>query len=374
MSGGRVRPTQHGRIAIVIAALVLLVGLVRGINLLSLFGFTIVATLLFNMLLALRQTAGLSLQRRVPHPLSVGQRTVLEGRLTGTTGRKRLNLLIVDRGPTPALVALVPRLAGRETAEVRSEWVPSRRGRQRIGPVVVVGRYPFGLIEHRVELLPAQEVIVWPALGEIERGRLMRYLERCQTRQLARRARPERTAQQEIYGLRPFRAGDSPRLIHWRTSARRGELMVREYEDIPPDSLAVILDATAPGTPAQLEQAISFVATLCWEWCRRRGDRLVLGVVGKEVSLLAGATGPELGEGLLDLLAVVEPAGQEHVGEFLRLLGREVAPGSGVLLVSAGPSGLEAVLRRERGLSVLALTAAGLANLDGYTKPEAGRS
>jgi uncharacterized protein (DUF58 family) len=371
MSARRVRPTRLGSLVLATAGIMLLVGLVKSINLLTLLGFVIVATLLFNLRQALKQTASLLFQRRVPRPLVVGQEVVLEGRLTGRGGQ-RLDLLLVDEGIE--LVALVPILARGAMEEVRPVWVPVQRGRQRLGPVLVAGSYPFGLIEARRELLASEEAIVWPALGEIERGRLMRYLERCQTRQTVRqRSRPERTAQQEFHGLRLFRAGDSPRLIHWRTSARRGELMVREYEDIPPDSLAVILDATSPGTPEELERAVSFAATLCWEWCRRRGDRLVLGIVGAEVAVVSGATGPELGADLLDLLAVVQPSGCERVGEFLRLLGREVGPGSGALLVSGGPSELEATLRRERGLTVLTLPAAGLANLDGYREPETGR-
>jgi len=61
-----------------------------------------------------------------------------------------------------------------------------------------------------------------------------------------RRPRVHPTAQAEIHGVRSYRSGDNPRLIHWRTSARRGELMVRELEDVPSDNLLVIVDPTHP--------------------------------------------------------------------------------------------------------------------------------
>lgn len=367
------RPTRLGYLVLGVAGLVLLVGLVKAINLLTLLGFLLVATLALNALLVRRQTGGLVFQRRIPRPLIAGQPVTIVGRLTATTGATHRDLLLVDAGATGEFASLVPFLAGRATVEVRPTWRPRRRGRGHFWPVRVVSSYPFGLIEHSREVLPAEEALIWPALGEIERGRLSRVLERCRTRQRARHARPERTAQQEIHGLRPFRTGDSPRLIHWRTSARRGELMVREYVDIPPDSLAVVLDLTAPGSDDDHEVAVSFVGTLCAEWCRRRGDRLVLAIAGAEAVVVAGATGPELRRDLLDLLAVAGRGSPDGASEFLRLLGREVPPGSGVLLVSAGPSALEARLRRERGVSVLALTAAELVNLDGYRGPGEGR-
>ena len=47
-------------------------------------------------------------------------------------------------------------------------------------------------------------------------------------------------AQTDFHGLRTFQPADSPRWIHWRTSARRGELMVKEFEETPTDNL--ILD------------------------------------------------------------------------------------------------------------------------------------
>ncbi len=367
---GPVRPTHTGWLVLQTAGLLLLVGLFKAINLLTLLGFLLLAACLVNLVLVLRQPIGLTLRRRLPRPLVVGTPAMIEVRLTSTTTTKRLGLLIVDEGPPEQPTALVPRLVGRQAVDLRLTWTPTQRGRQSFGPVVAIARYPFGLIERRCPLLPTEEAIVWPALGEIERGKLSRQLQRRQHRQPARsRPRPERTAQQEIYGLRPYRTGDSSRLIHWRTSARRGELMVREYEDVPPESLTIVLDGTTRCPRELLEQAVTFVATLCWEWCRHRGERLVLAIAAAESAVLAGTTGPELGTELLDLLAVAEP-GQNGQGlAVLQPLGREVSRRDGVLLVSGGPSDLEDALRRDLGLNVLALTADDLNHLDGYAPP-----
>src|SRR5205085_5112222 len=47
----------------------------------------------------------------------------------------------------------------------------------------------------------------------------------------------------ELHGVREYERGESLRRVHWRSTARRGELMVKELEDAPRDEIAVLLDA-----------------------------------------------------------------------------------------------------------------------------------
>src|SRR5262249_61272803 len=122
-------------------------------------------------------------------------------------------------------------------------------------------------------------------------GRLRRFLHQAMPALGRSRRRPVRhpTAQSEIHGVRPFRSGDSPRWIHWRTTARRGELMVREVEETPTDNLIVVVDPWVPGPQDRgqesgtweeagkgpppfpvLEDALSLAATVGWEWGGQR--------------------------------------------------------------------------------------------------------
>jgi uncharacterized protein (DUF58 family) len=159
-------------------------------------------------------------------------------------------------------------------------------------------------------------VIVLPAVGRLDRALLRRHLRSVLSPRRSEEVRLRRPgwmhplAHDEVHGLRPFRPGDCPRAIHWRTSARCGELMVREMEAIPGDDLAVVVDPTGPGGPA-FEAALSLAATLCWEWCRRRGDRLALvlpSLEGNGGEPVEGMTGPELGREALERLALLQPA------------------------------------------------------------------
>lgn len=63
--------------------------------------------------------------------------------------------------------------------------------------------------------------------------------------------------------LRPYRWGDPLRLIHWRTSARYGDLRVRELEQVTTGrQITLALDTTAPWVPEHFEQAVVAVASL----------------------------------------------------------------------------------------------------------------
>ena len=74
------------------------------------------------------------------------------------------------------------------------------------------------------------------------------------------------------------------------------------------------LDPTLPaesdsmGVPLceQFEDVVSLTATICWEWCRRRGDRLILATGGDKPVVLDGLTGPVHARRVLECLAAVE--------------------------------------------------------------------
>jgi len=63
--------------------------------------------------------------------------------------------------------------------------------------------------------------------------------------------------------LRPYRMGDPTRLIHWRTSARYGELRVRELEVVTGgQEIIIALDSAAAWQEDNFEQAVIAAASL----------------------------------------------------------------------------------------------------------------
>src|SRR5205807_1246798 len=92
---------------------------------------------------------------------------------------------------------------------------------------------PFGLLEARVVADGYEDVVVFPRLGRFRRGALRQFLRQVSWSEgrVGRGRSTVHLSQNDWHGVRAFRSGDSPRWIHWRTSARRGELMVRDSEE-----------------------------------------------------------------------------------------------------------------------------------------------
>src|SRR6185295_19477883 len=83
----------------------------------------------------------------------------------------------------------------------------------------------------------------------------------------------------DFYGLREWRAGDARNRIHWRTSARRRSLTVRQYERRHDACLLVIVELWEPDKPTdadrlRTEAVASFAATVFAEACRE-GTRTI---------------------------------------------------------------------------------------------------
>jgi len=263
----------------------------------------------------------------------------------------------------------------------RRQVVLPRRGRYIWGALQARSGYPFGLVERRRPLTAEGTALVLPRLGWLHRGRFLRHLRYLSMQQrddhFRQKPRPHLAAQAEFHGVRSYRSSDSPRLIHWRTSARRGELMVREFEDEPNDNLLVVVDPTLPaesdycGVPLreQFEEMISLIATICWEWCRRHGDRLVLAAATAKPVVLDGLTGTLHARRILECLAELEcGTGPVDAAAIGHLQAHRI--GSALIVVAAlGRSSLADPLLRTMGRRVHCLDATRTDRFDFYSPP-----
>jgi uncharacterized protein (DUF58 family) len=71
-------------------------------------------------------------------------------------------------------------------------------------------------------------------------------------------------AGEEFLGVRPYRAGDPPRFVHWRSTARLGELVVREYEERALSRMAIVIGGADAGDPpvSAFESLVSAAASV----------------------------------------------------------------------------------------------------------------
>jgi uncharacterized protein (DUF58 family) len=364
------RLTWPGRCWLVAAVGLLSIGLFKNINLLALLSYFLLFVAGLNVLLAGGGLNRLKVRRRHLDPVFAGRPCPLE--VSVAPGRRPCpGVRLEERGTDHSLTWHATWLGGRHEQTFRGDVLLPRRGRYLRGELRAVSGYPFGLAERAVVIAPAEEIYVLPRPGSLRRGGLRRHLRgpvSYGNRQYRRPPHP--SAQGEVHGLRQFRTGDSPRTIHWKTSARRGEIMVREFEDAPGDSLLLVLDPSLPATPGaaeEFEEAVSFAATLAREWCRGGAERLVLAVAGPGPLLLDGVAGPAFVQRALEHLTEAVANGDANA-----LLGRLAAlpnPPAGTVVVAVGAGTIAGPLGRQLRRPVALIDITDKNALDFYTPP-----
>jgi uncharacterized protein (DUF58 family) len=135
-----------------------------------------------------------------------------------------------------------------------------RRGLYRFDGFRIATKFPFALFHKARDIHETGEVLVFPAVFQVPPpAPRARYVGDSHMNRLGRRG--------EFFGLREYRDGDDRRMIHWRSSARFGRMLVREYEEEAQQRATIIVDNALPAGADEklvnaLEDAISLAASL----------------------------------------------------------------------------------------------------------------
>jgi uncharacterized protein (DUF58 family) len=194
--------------------------------------------------------------------------------------------------------AFVPFLKAGRTAEARSENRFVKRGIFPLEAITVSTSFPFGLFRKSLSLRSDGELVIWPRTDRRVRVPTLGGGRNPSSGSVALGSAGPRG---EYRGLRGYRPGDDPKDIHWRTTARLGTPVVREYEQNDAETLWVCLDARGEpgeGAEAAVETAASLAARAFQE-----GKRF--GYAGPGATVEAGQ-GPGQLERILDALARVD--------------------------------------------------------------------
>jgi uncharacterized protein (DUF58 family) len=307
--GPRLRFTPSGLAWLGVAAVVGALAWYRSINLVLIFVYAMLLLLLLNGLLAWLAVRKTVAARVAVPPMFAGERAECQVRVTNHSASP-VTVTAEDRAGAGANTFLVYRLAGMQSI-VCSAWreFPTR-GRFG-GPVGVMSGYPFGLLECERPGESGGEIVVLPAHGYAEPDGLRRWVARNvlddgKARNVQRRVTSEHA---EVRGVRAYRSGDSLRDVHWKTSARRGELMVREYDSAPSPELVLVVEPWLPDSPSEadrerLEAALSLAVTMAVTWRRAFDSPVLVAVAGGEFQVATARSEEDMREALTPLADV----------------------------------------------------------------------
>ncbi|HEY0237779.1 MAG TPA: DUF58 domain-containing protein [Friedmanniella sp.] len=283
-------------------------------------GLLLLALPLVALVLVLRARLRMSAERSV-EPARVALGTPMHGRIT--LGHDSLlpaalleleDQVPVELGERPRF--LVDQAGSHWQRTVEYPLLGRARGHYRTGPLMVRTTDPFGLVRLDRTFTATSEVVVTPQVFDLSRAA------GGGSGGSAGEARPRRIG---VLGaddvlVREYRQGDDVRRIHWRSTARSGELMVRREEQALDPSTTVLLDARASahagrGLHHSLEWAVSAAASV---GLRLADDGYAVDVLTTEGPLQSATSrGPVAAEALLAQLTDLKPAAGRDLGHLL---------------------------------------------------------
>lgn len=229
---------------------------------------------------------------------------------SGLSGRARGQLPALGRGEAERPVRLSYSVSG------------LRRGVHEIGPLSLTVSDPFGIARRTRSTGGVTRVLVVPATDDLdsvgEFGGDLGGTTSTTTDSVGQGA--------DNLIARPYAPGDSMRRIHWRATAHRDQLMVREEEQESTPEATVVLDLsgirwpagarTAPGASAEFERALSACASIVRRLALDGYTVEVLDATGRPLAAPVGAARDDSDcDEMLSALATVLAERDDHLGE-----------------------------------------------------------
>ena len=262
--------------------------------------------------------------RRAPHGVAGDPLTIS---YEVHNGKRRLPTVALELREADAdITSFVPLVGAGKNALSRTQVIFPTRGVYRLHRFTLSTTFPFGLFVKERDVVFPGTIVIWPRSN-------LRVREARKGGVRVRRSgaeQPSVTAggRGDYRSLRPYQSGDDPRDVHWRSTARFAEPVVREYERDAAETLWLAVELRTSAYEAA-ENAIEIAASLAAR-AIARGERVAL--ITNDTIIDPGSGSPQL-ERVLDALA------RARVREDAPALGAPVARQECVLVCVQAPPG-----------------------------------
>jgi uncharacterized protein (DUF58 family) len=305
--------------------------------------------------------AGLQLTREMRFGWAqVGDRLEERFTLANKSPLPALWVEVVDRSTMPGYqIDRAAALGAQERTHWRTRGTCGQRGLFTLGPTSLLSGDPLGIFTVELSYPTSMPFLVMPPVVSLPSIEVATGGRAGQGR--PRPNAPERTASAAT--VREYLPGDSPRWIHWRTSARRDALYVRLFEGVPAGDWWILLDMNrqvqaGEGLDATDEHGVVLAASLA-DRALRRGKQVGLVAQGEELIWMR----PRGGEGqrweILRALALVR-RGEHALSDLLTRAGHALGRHASLIVITPDPQAdwvesLVALVRKDIVPTVLLL-------------------
>lgn len=206
----------------------------------------------------------------------------------------------------------LPVLSRRRPVTLSYQTQCDRRGLHHFPALLLHSTGPFGFFKTARSLAVASNLLIYPSYHPLKRLRLL------EQQEFAQRQTANVGLGTQVIGTREYRAGDSLRQIHWRSTARRNQLVVKEFSNEDQLTLTVVLDlaqnsSLGNGKTSTFETAVRLAASFGY-YAGRKYLPFYLAGAGQKWSPPKTALS---WWGTLNYLAKVQPNGHTPLSEVL---------------------------------------------------------
>ncbi|MEX2294252.1 MAG: DUF58 domain-containing protein [Acidimicrobiales bacterium] len=323
--------TRQGWLVVIGTGALIVSGRLLGLS--ELFALGVIAGLLLISCMLIVSTSRLELEvGRSVHPAHIAAGSAARVELTIRNTRASRTPVLRLRDPvsgTRGADLLVAPLGRGERTMATYRLPTERRGLRRVGPLDVVVGDPFGLTRLATMAAPLTEIIVYPRVDRIEP---LPYTTGHDPLAGTRRPNSLGRSSEDFYALRPYAVGDDLRRVHWPSSARHDELLVRQSELPWQGRTTVLLDVrTSAHAGDSIELAVSAAASIVAATARRRDLVRLITSAGSDSDF---SSGTDHLEAIMEHLAVLSASSSGSLRRSVEMLARRSTGGALVIVVA----------------------------------------
>jgi uncharacterized protein (DUF58 family) len=247
----RTRPTKEGLTFLVLSLFVGFAALNTGNNLLYLTFGMMLSFVAASGIISMINISGIDVEFDPPEDVFALTPAPLRFYVKNLKSLVPSYSLTIDIEGKKAFLSHLPPKAVRTTGV---EFLFKRRGWNKIPEAVIFTRFPFGFFKKWIRVdLGHEELLVYPKVEKLNIENAL-FRERPGDMEADRRGFGD-----DLRSLRIYNDGDNPKLIHWKTSAKTGKLMLRELQEN--ESKRVLIHFQPSKSKSELENQISHTAS-----------------------------------------------------------------------------------------------------------------
>ena len=337
--------TVPGRMMFSVVFLIMLYGAIME-GPIRIFAFILLSILTVDFIVGLFFFPKLEIKRDVPQRVRAGNMIRIEYTVTNLRGLPVWNIHldpVHQQGwlRLEADIASMDRIPGRQTIQISAFLQSEKRGEYILKPSFASSAFPFGIIKWTSRNHKSQRILVYPKYEPLNSVQLP-VNSRFQKEGVSLVSSVGESM--EFHACREFRTGDNPKHIHWPTTARKNELIVREFQEDYLCRIALIIDTFIPSRTSffslkqqndfpEFEASLSLTAALSHYLAH--GDYIVdIFAAGPDVYHFKGGRSLAQLDQILDILSCLEPNKREPLTKLQSTVVEEMASiGSAMLLL-----------------------------------------